>query len=41
LAESRRRAEELRDMAIDALAPLGGEAEPLRELVSFIVDRSR
>lgn len=41
LAESRRRAEELRDMAIDALAPLGHEAEPLRALVSFIVDRSR
>jgi geranylgeranyl diphosphate synthase type II len=41
LVESRRRAEELRDMAIDALAPLGREAEPLRSLVSFIVDRSR
>lgn len=41
LAESRRRAEELRDLAIDALAPLGIEAEPLRALVSFIVDRSR
>ena len=41
LAESRRRAEELRDLAIDALAPLGREAEPLRALVSFIVDRSR
>lgn len=41
LAESRRRAIELRDMAIDALVPLGTEAEPLRALVSFIVDRSR
>jgi geranylgeranyl diphosphate synthase type II len=41
LAESRRRAEELRDLAIDALAPLGTEAEPLRVIVSFIVDRSR
>jgi len=41
LAESRRRAEELRDLAIDALAPLGTKAEPLRALVSFIVDRSR
>ena len=41
LAESRRRAEELRNMAIDALAPLGRAAEPLRALVSFIVDRSR
>ena len=41
LAESRRRAEELRDLAIDALAPLDTKAEPLRALVSFIVDRSR
>lgn len=41
LAESRCRAEELRDLAITALAPLGREAEPLRALVSFIVDRSR
>ena len=41
LAESRRRAEELRDLAIDALTPLGIEAEPLQALVSFIVDRSR
>lgn len=41
LAESRRRAEELRDLAIDALAALGTESEPLRALVSFIVDRSR
>lgn len=41
LAESRRRAEELRDLATEALAPLGTEAEPLRALVSFIVDRSR
>ncbi len=41
LTESRRRAAELRDMAIDALVPLGSEAEPLRALVSFIVDRSR
>lgn len=41
LAESRRRAEELRDLAIAALAPLGSEAEPLRALVTYIVDRSR
>lgn len=41
LAESRRRAEELRDLAIAALAPLGTKAEPLRALVAFIVDRSR
>ena len=41
LAESRRRAEELRDLAIDALVPFGADAAPLRALVSFIVDRSR
>lgn len=41
LAESRSRAEELRDLAIAALTPLGTGAEPLRALVSFIVDRSR
>jgi geranylgeranyl diphosphate synthase type II len=41
LAESRCRAEELRDLAIDALAPLDTKAEPLRALVSFMVDRSR
>lgn len=41
LAESRRRAEELRDHAVDALSCLGTAAEPLRALVSFIVDRSR
>ena len=41
LAESRLRAEELRDLAIDALALLGTKAEPLRALVAFIVDRSR
>lgn len=41
LAESRQRAEELRTLAIDALSPLGTAAEPLRALVSFIVERSR
>lgn len=41
LAESRRHAEELRDLAIESLVPLGREADPLRALVSFIVDRSR
>lgn len=41
LAESRRRALELRDLAIGALTSFGEEAEPLRALVSFITDRSR
>lgn len=40
LSESRRRAEELRDLAIDALVSFGIEADPLRALVSFMVDRS-
>ena len=41
LAESRRRAQELRNLAIEALASFGEEAEPLRALVCFIIDRSR
>lgn len=41
LSESRRRAEELRDLAVDAISSFGTEAEPLRALVSFIVDRTR
>lgn len=41
LAESRRHAKELRDLAIEALSPLGSTADPLRAIVSFIVDRSR
>ena len=40
LSEARRRAEELRDLAIDALKPLGPAAEPLRALASYIVDRT-
>jgi geranylgeranyl diphosphate synthase type II len=40
LSEARRRAEELRDLAIAALEPLGPDAEPLRELARFIVDRT-
>jgi len=41
IAESRCRAQELRNLAIEALAHFGKEAEPLRALVSFIIDRSR
>lgn len=41
LAESRRRAQELRNLAIEALSAFGDEAEPLRALVCFIIDRSR
>lgn len=40
LSEARRRAEELRDLAIAALEPLGPDAEPLRELARYIVDRT-
>lgn len=39
LAESRQRADELRDLAIEALAPLGSAAETLQALARFIVDR--
>jgi geranylgeranyl diphosphate synthase, type II len=38
--QSRERARELRDLAIEALAPLGERAEPLRAIARFIVDRS-
>ena len=41
LEESRRRAIELRDMAIEALEPLGEAAEPLRAIARYIVDRTR
>jgi geranylgeranyl diphosphate synthase type II len=40
LEEARRRARELRDVALTALDPLGEPAEPLRSIASFIVDRS-
>jgi geranylgeranyl diphosphate synthase type II len=40
LSESRRRAEELRDLALGALEPLGPAAEPLRAIATYIVDRT-
>lgn len=40
LSEARRRAEELRDLAITALEPLGTPAEPLRALARYIIDRT-
>lgn len=40
LSASRERAQELRDLAIAALAPLGEAAEPLKAIARFIVDRS-
>ena len=40
LEEARRRALELRDMALTALDSLGEPAEPLRGIASYIVDRS-
>jgi len=39
MSEARRRAEELRDLALAALEPLGPAAEPLRAIASYIVDR--
>jgi geranylgeranyl pyrophosphate synthase len=41
LAAARHRAAALRDEALAALLPFGVEAEPLRSLASYIVDRSR
>ncbi|MDT8420657.1 MAG: polyprenyl synthetase family protein [Desulfuromonadales bacterium] len=40
LAESRGRARELCDLAFAALDPFGSSARPLREIASYIVDRS-
>ncbi|MCM2265756.1 MAG: polyprenyl synthetase family protein [Desulfuromonadales bacterium] len=40
LSEARRRAEELRDLAIAALEPLGANAEPLRAIARYVVDRT-
>jgi geranylgeranyl diphosphate synthase type II len=39
LSEARRRAGELRDLAIGALEPLGPAAEPLRAMARYVVDR--
>jgi geranylgeranyl diphosphate synthase type II len=39
LSEARRRAEELHDLAIAALEPLGAPAEPLRAITHYIIDR--
>ncbi|RPJ02406.1 MAG: polyprenyl synthetase family protein [Deltaproteobacteria bacterium] len=39
LEESKRRARELVEMAVDALKPFGGEADPLREIAHFIIER--
>ncbi|MHB8708335.1 MAG: polyprenyl synthetase family protein [Desulfuromonadales bacterium] len=40
LSEARRRAGELRDLAIAALEPLGADAEPLRAIAHYIVGRT-
>jgi len=40
LEDARRRAAELRDLAVAALEPLGATAEPLRRIAHYIVDRS-
>lgn len=39
LAESKKRAKELMELAIDALQPFGSEVEPLKEIARFIVFR--
>ncbi|MBN1141100.1 MAG: polyprenyl synthetase family protein [Deltaproteobacteria bacterium] len=40
LQEARRRAVELRDLAVAALEPFGAAAEPLRRIACYIVDRT-
>jgi geranylgeranyl diphosphate synthase type II len=40
LAEARQRADELRDLALSALEPLGADAEPLRAIAAYIVNRT-
>ncbi|PLX95608.1 MAG: polyprenyl synthetase [Desulfuromonas sp.] len=40
VAEAKRRAIELRDLAISALEPLGEAAQPLRDIAHYIVNRS-
>jgi len=40
LSEARRHAEELRDLALAAIEPLGPGAEPLRAIARYIVDRT-
>lgn len=39
IADSKRRAQELVDIALEAIAPFGEKAEPLRELARYIVSR--
>jgi geranylgeranyl diphosphate synthase type II len=39
LAEARQRANELCDIAVESLTPLGAAAEPLQVLARYIVDR--
>ena len=39
LADAKRRAAELVEIALEALAPFGAEAEPLREIARYIVYR--
>ncbi|MBT1074582.1 polyprenyl synthetase family protein [Geobacter grbiciae] len=39
LADSKRRAQELVDLALEALSPFGEKAEPLREIARYIVSR--
>ncbi|MDT8423474.1 MAG: polyprenyl synthetase family protein [Desulfuromonadales bacterium] len=40
LSEARRRADDLRQLAIDALQSFGTEAEPLRKIATYMVDRT-
>ena len=39
LEESKKRAKEMVELAVEALSPFGSEADPLREIARFIVAR--
>jgi geranylgeranyl diphosphate synthase type II len=39
LDESKKRAKELIELAVDALGPFGSEADPLKEIARFIISR--
>jgi geranylgeranyl diphosphate synthase type II len=40
LEQARQRARELRDLALTALSECGEQADPLREIARYIIDRS-
>ena len=41
IEETRKRAQSLKEEALDALSPFGPEAEPLRAIATYVVERDR